>query len=268
VPKLSFITTGRNDNYDGNFIERLSTALRRNIKSLPDAEFIFVEWNPFLDRPLVCEELKKIFRDRVRYYVVHPKYHKYYCNIDEFLEYPAKNVGVRHATGEYICCTNSDIVFCPDLVHSLKTGQLSPIALYRATRIDIRLDYLHVTFPLQDKYILEKNYGPTNAAGDFLLMHKNLWKESTAYCEEFPWQRLHKDAFIVFLLSNVRGHKVENIGAITHWRHPSSWSNGRCRAKIGDVNWNFQKCGYKKNKDTWGLSFAEEEDRDGIIWLV
>ena len=41
MPRLSFIVTGRNDNYDQNFNERLTIALRRNIKSLPDAEFIF-----------------------------------------------------------------------------------------------------------------------------------------------------------------------------------------------------------------------------------
>lgn len=266
--KFTFITTGRNDAYDGNFNERLSIALRRNLKSFPDAEFIFVEWNSYLDRPLVSTKLKKFFGDRVKYYIVHPKYHKYYCNIDGFLEYPPKNVGVRRATGDYICCTNSDIIFCPDLVHNLKTKQLRDDVLYRATRIDIRQDYLHVVFPLHRKFILEENYGPMNAAGDFLLMHKDLWMSSTGYCEEYPWQRLHKDAYIVHLLSEVRGHKVENIGAMTHWRHPSSWSNGKCRAKVGDVYWDFKECDYKKNKDTWGLSFAKEVEENGLIWLV
>ena len=267
VPKFSFIVTGRNDSYDGNFNERLSIALRRNIKSFPEAEFIFVEWNPYLDHPLVCTKLKNLFGDRIKYYVVHPKYHKYYCNIDGFLEYPPKNVGVRRATGEYLCCTNSDIIFCPDLVNTLKTKKLDPAILYRATRIDISPEYLHVAFPLPKEHKLEENYGPTNAAGDFLLMHRDLWFETTAYCEEYPWQRLHKDAQIVYLLDR-RGHRIENIGSMTHWRHPSSWSNGKCRAKVGDVNWNFQECGYKKNKSTWGLTFAEEVNEDGIIWLV
>jgi hypothetical protein len=268
VPKYSFIVTGRNDSYDGNFNERLAIALRRNLKSFPDAEFIFVEWNPLLDRPLVSAKLKRAFGDSVKYYVVHPRYHKYYCNIDGFLEYPAKNVGVRRATGEYICCTNSDIIFCPDLVHNLKTKQLDERKLYRATRIDICAEYLHVAFPLHVKYKLEENYGPMNAAGDFLLMHKDIWNDSTGYCEEYPWQRLHKDAQIVWLLSECRHHKIENIGSMTHWRHPSSWSNGKCRAKVGDVYWKFKECGYKKNKDTWGLTFAEEVNENGIIWLI
>jgi len=267
VPRLSFVISGRNDNYDGNFDERLTIALDRNIKSLPDAEFIFVEWNPYLDRPLTSEKLDKEFGDRVRYYVVHPKYHKYYCSIDEFLEYPAKNVGIRKSTGQFIGCINSDIIFCPDLVESLK-GHLKGNVLYRATRIDIHQDYLDVNFPLKEKYSLEENYGYMNAAGDFLLMSNGMWQQATGYCEEYPWQRLHKDAYIVFLLADVRRFAVQNIGAMTHWRHPSSWSNGKCRARVGDVYWEFKDCDYKVNKKTWGLSFTKEEKRGAITWLV
>ena len=46
------------------------------------------------------------------------------------------------------------------------------------------------------------------------------------------------------------------------------WSNGMCRAKVGDTKWNIRDCAYERNKDTWGLTFADEEDRDGITWLV
>lgn len=264
--KLSFVVTGRNDNYDGNFNERLAIAMDKNIKSLPEAEFIFVEWNPYLNRQLVCEYLQERFDDKIKYYVVHPKYHKYYCSIDEFLEYPAKNVGVRRATGRFIGCINSDIIFCPDLVDRMNQSLRTNI-LYRATRIDINNLYLRVVFPLNRKYILEENYGITNAAGDFLLMSDELWNIATGYCEEYPWQRLHKDAFIVYLLHYIRSFRVENIGSMTHWRHPSSWSNGKCRARVGDPNWDFKKCTFEKNKDTWGLTFATEIEKDGIIWL-
>lgn len=267
MPRLSFVVTGRNDNYDGNFEERLIIALEHNIRSLPTAEFIFVEWNPYLDRPLTSEKLKDYFGDSIKCFVVHPKYHKYYCSIDEFLEYPAKNVGVRRAKGEFIGCINSDIIFCPDLVESLNDS-LSANILYRATRIDIRNDYLRVRFPLLSKCILERNYGNLNAAGDFLLMHKKIWELATGYCEEYPWQRLHKDAYIIYLLAEVKNFGIKNIGSMTHWRHPSSWSNGKCRARVGNVKWNFKLCDFRENKKTWGLTFAQEIDKNGIIWLV
>lgn len=264
--RLSFVVTGRNDDYDGNFDDRLITALSKNIASFPAAEFIFVEWNPYMDRALTSQKLRKVFGDRVRYFVVHPKYHEKYCTIDGFLEYPAKNVGVRKANGKYIGCINSDVVFCPDIVQKIN-GELRNHVLYRAARIDIKLEYMDIKFPLSKDYILGTNYGPTNAAGDFLLMHKDLWALSTGYCEEFPAQRLHKDAFIVYLLAEVRKFPVINIGSITHWRHPSSWSNGFCRGKVGDTKWDFKSCGYEKNVSTWGLTFAKEIKKEGLIWL-
>ena len=95
-----------------------------------------------------------------------------------------------------------------------------------------------------------------------------MWFNATGYCEEYPWQRLHKDAQLVYLLADKRGHEVRNIGSMTHWRHPSSWSNGMCRARVGDTMWKFQECQYEKNKKTWGLTFAKEEDRNGIVWLT
>ena len=67
MPKFSIITTGRNDNYDGNFSDRLAYAMSMNMRQMPEEEFIFVEWNPIMDKPLVCEGLKRLFADRVRY---------------------------------------------------------------------------------------------------------------------------------------------------------------------------------------------------------
>ena len=264
--KLSIIVTGRNDDYDGNFDERLAIALSNNIKSLPDAEFIFVEWNPYLNKPLTCSKLSNILGDRVKYYVVHPKYHERYCTIDGFLEYPAKNVGVRKSSRDFIICTNSDITFAPDLVERL-TGSLNEKTVYRATRIDIMLGYKYVQFPLPAKMVLGRSYGLTDASGDFLMLDKGTWNDITGYCEEFPEQRLHKDSFLVHILVNKMKLPVDVIGSMTHWRHPSSWSNGFCRSKVGDPKWDFTKAYYIRNKDTWGLSFTNEINRDGITWL-
>lgn len=262
---LSIVVTGRNDNYDGDFNDRLSLAINRNLKSLPDAEFIFVEWNPYMDRPLVCEELQKIFKDRIKYYAVHPKFHEAYCTFDEFNEYPAKNVGIRRAKGKFIACVNSDIIFDPQLVENLRRVSETNI-VYRASRIDIRPDYKYVRFPLLPKFILGRYTGPTDACGDFTMTDRDTWVRFTGYCEEFPEQRLHKDSLMVHLFTS-DGLPIRMIGSATHWRHPSSWANGFRRPKVGDTKWDFRKSGYKRNKFTWGLANADEVERNGIIWL-
>lgn len=267
MASLTVVVTGRNDNYDGNFEERLVLSLSRNVKSLPGAEFIFVEWNPFLDRPLVAENLKKIFGTRIRYYIVHPKYHEQYCTCDWFIEYPAKNIGIRRANGEYVLCTNSDIILSPEVTDNLN-GSLEAETIYRAIRVDIPMDYLDVKFPLLGKYKLGINRGLTNAAGDFLLLHRDMWHRVTGYCEEFPQQRLHKDAQIVYMLLDIKKYPVKELGMITHWRHPSSWSNSLNRPRVGDPHWKFRESGYVKNKDTWGLTHTKEVNRNGITWLM
>lgn len=267
MPNLSIIVTGRNDDYDGNFDERLIMALSKNIVSLPDAEFIFVEWNPIPKKRLTSEKIQMRFGNRIKCYVVDPKYHERYCTIDEFLEYPAKNVGVRRAKGDFILCMNSDVIFAPDTVNAMK-GTLKRDVVYRTSRIDIQPEYMDVHFPVPKRYFLCENKGLMNAAGDFLLMDRGTWFHITGYCEEFRQQRLHKDAFIVWQLVDQEKYPVEFIGAITHWRHPSSWSNGFRRARVGDTKWDFTKCGYTRNKGSWGLTFAKEQNRNGIIWLV
>lgn len=263
MENLSFVITGRNDNYDGNFDERLIVALAKNIAALPQAEFIFVEWNPIPNRPLTCENIRKIFGDRIRYYVGHPDFHNHYCTIDGFLEYPPKNIGIRKASESFVACMNSDIIFCPDLIENLK-GPLNKDVIYRANRVDIKLEYLDVNFPLDSQYILQIHEGVTNASGDFLMMSKDMWTNSTGYMEILPQQRLHKDSEILWRLRN---SPVQFLGHMTHWRHPSSWATSFNRPRVGDPNWNF-KTDFTRNADNWGLSHAIEEDRDGIIWLV
>jgi hypothetical protein len=265
--KLSIIITGRNDNYDVDFDDRLIIALSHNLKNLPDAEFIFVEWNPYMDRPLVCDKLKREYGKRIKYYVAHPKWHEKYCLFDGFNEYPAKNIGIKRASGKFILSMNSDVILYPELANYIKNNDLKEGILYRAIRVDIHSHYRDVSFPLNGRYILEENGGPTNASGDFLLMDKKTWHNATGYCEDFPSQRLHKDSFIIWLLNTRQKLPLQVIGKITHWRHPSSWSNGFKRDKVGDRNWDFTKTGWTKNNSMWGLSFAREINRDGIIWL-
>jgi hypothetical protein len=233
MPKFSLITTGRNDDYDGNFIERLVYALSQNISRLPEEEFIFVEWNPIPDKPLACDELQAVFGERIRYYVVDSKFHSRYCTIYPFIEYPAKNVGIRRAKGDFIISMNSDVILTPELVENLKKS-LSPKIIYRADRIDLKFEYFQVKFPLDPNQVIESCVGLYNACGDFICVDRNSWLKSRGYCEEFPQQRLHKDSQLVWLMTDLHDLRPVNIGSVTHWRHPSSWSNGFNRTDVGN----------------------------------
>jgi nucleoside-diphosphate-sugar epimerase len=265
---LTILTTGRNDNYDGNFNERLIIAMSQNMQRLPECKFVFVEWNPDPRNPLVCEDLQKAFGNKVKYYVVHPNFHSTYCTFDSFNEYPAKNVAIRRADTDFILSINSDVIISPDVAEKLK-GPLKRNTIYRAVRLDIRPDYLQVKFPLLPKFIVGENKGSTNACGDFLLLDRDSWHYSTGYMETIPSQRLHKDSEFVHRISEIGRRPIEFLGYITHWRHKSSWSNSnQNRPNVGNINWDFKKINFQKNSENWGLAHANEENSNGITWLI
>jgi GDP-D-mannose 3',5'-epimerase len=265
---LTVLTTGRNDNYDGNFNERLIIAMSQNMSRLNEAVFFFVEWNPIPNKRLVCEDLQIAFGNKIKYYVVHPDFHSTYCTFDAFNEYPAKNIAIRRTDTEFILSINSDVIISPEVAVKLR-GPLTRNKIYRAIRVDIQPDYLQVKFPLLNKYIVGQNEGFTNACGDFLMMDRDSWHKSTGYMETLPNQRLHKDSELVCRLSDREKMPIEFLGNITHWRHKSSWSNcNQDRPKVGDINWDYRKTSFIKNEANWGLNQAKEENRNGIIWLV
>ncbi len=115
--KLTHILTGKNDNYAGFFEERLYLTMKYNLhlyKKLGiDVEFLFVEWNPLQDKELLSTKLAQQFKDYdFKAYVIQPDIHdkvvgKYAYMT--FLEFFAKNVGIKRASGDYILCSNADI---------------------------------------------------------------------------------------------------------------------------------------------------------------
>lgn len=266
-PKLSVVLTGRNDDYDGNFNERLLIATRRNLKALPQAEFVFVEWNPIPSKKLVSQLLREEFGDRVQCFVVDKSF-RALGGKQEFAEFPAKNVGIRRARGEFILVTNSDIVFSPEVVKALN-GRLSRKICYRALRIDIPGNYFDVRFPIRRNRVLGINdVSPTDAAGDFMLLHRDIWFEATGFCEGFPDQRIHKDALMVEAILNQFALPIKVLGTISHWRHPSSHAANPKKNFIGDINWDYRWFAFRRNDRNWGLNNQTERTRAGIRWIV
>ena len=57
----------------------------------------------------------------------------------EYLEFLAKNVGIRRAAGEYVLTTNCDVFFSRVVLDVLQQGRLDPRVLYRAVRHDVKI---------------------------------------------------------------------------------------------------------------------------------
>jgi len=146
-PYLSIVIAARNDNYGGNFLERMQTFLNVLLPlaghySL-NAELIVVEWNPPLDRPRLREVLSWpgcMNTGEVRIIEVAGAIHGRMQNSDKLPMFDclAKNVGIRRAKGTYILVTNPDVLFSEELIAHLSTRRLSKDRFYRIDRYDFR----------------------------------------------------------------------------------------------------------------------------------
>ena len=121
-PVVSLVLTGRNDGYGGDFIARFFRSLRFNHQQLTERgiahELVFVEWAPPSERTpdprsdLRCDpgarcggRVPGMSWTRVtrKLLSLNPRL--------EYLEFPAKNVGVRRARGRFVLTSNCDVYF-------------------------------------------------------------------------------------------------------------------------------------------------------------
>ena len=105
-------------------------------------ELIIVEWNPPEGKPLLKDVLPKPDSDspvELRIIVVPNDIHETYRFSDSLPLYQmiAKNVGIRRAKGEFVLCTNIDILFSDRNFELLANRELQKGKFYRANRCDV-----------------------------------------------------------------------------------------------------------------------------------
>jgi hypothetical protein len=144
-PYLSIVMIGRNDNYGGDFKQRLQNCLHWTHRQLTShkitSELIFVNYNPlplpaiedFLDWPLSNQFVT------VRILTVPSEAHldfvtTYGVKNVPVLEYVAKNAGIRRSNGQFILCMNPDILIDDRIFGRLL--HLSEYHYYRCNRCD------------------------------------------------------------------------------------------------------------------------------------
>lgn len=148
---LSIVATSRNDNHGGDLNLRTAAFLesiyyqanRTQIK----VEVILVEWNPPKDKPLLKEVLSQPIDNNyvtLRYIIVPEEIHRKYKNSSQIPLYQmiAKNVGIRRAKGEFVLCTNIDIIFSNEIFDELAKKELKKGTFYRSNRCDVPSEVL------------------------------------------------------------------------------------------------------------------------------
>jgi hypothetical protein len=150
---LSIVATTRNDNHGGDLLKRTAAFVNsvyvQSAKFNLPVELILVEWNPPADKPLLKEVLPKPRTEsqvELRYVVVPAETHNTYRFASSMPLYQmiAKNVGIRRAKGEFILCTNIDILFSDDSFKILAKRSLEYGKFYRSNRCDIPKEVLEI----------------------------------------------------------------------------------------------------------------------------
>jgi hypothetical protein len=288
-PFLTIVLTGRNDNFGGDFNTRLFRAMRYNHDRLVDAgvshEFLFVEWRPLSDRPLLADLLRAEFPElltRLTTVVVDARYHAAFSQNPkvQFHEFIAKNVGIRRARGRFVLTTNTDIYLGRGVVQRLARRDLIERVLYRALRIDLKsgADTSHIDWNvLEDSrnYVAVNSMQPpffTNASGDFLLLDRETYHRLRGFNEVYRVAKIHVDSNFC-MKSHAVGVTLEDVGGPVYHiglgtLHASAavYRERPSDAPWGKTRWN--KSVLYENPDGWGLGNAPAQvARTGSIYL-
>jgi len=148
---LSIVATSRNDNHGGDLLRRTTAFVNGIFEQarkwdLP-VELILVDWNPPSASPALYEVLPKPAADVpvvVKHVVVPASLHRAYKSSETIPLYQmiAKNVGIRRATGEFILCTNIDILFSDACFQLFSAKRFEQGRFYRANRCDVPREIL------------------------------------------------------------------------------------------------------------------------------
>ncbi|MFC1521986.1 hypothetical protein ACFL6Y_06215 [Elusimicrobiota bacterium] len=250
-PYISVVIYARNDDHGGNMLARMKSSvfgfLEQAEKYKLRSELIISEWNPPRDKPRFKDVLAlptDLKYSKVRIITVDPRYHECHKNSDKIFVYGTKafNVGIRRAQGEFITTGTIDGLFSDELIEFLASGNLDKKAIYRTDRYDVNRDVVKQG-STQEKLeyckknvirVHGKNIEPwkinkawsmhTNAAGDFVIMSRDLWHGMRGY-PEFDLVGLRVDGFLCYIAAAMGAKEIilSEPMRLYHIDHDSVW---------------------------------------------
>ena len=146
-PYLSVVVAARNDNYGGDFEQRLQNCVNwfcyyADLFQL-NSEFLIVNYNPIKERMQLTDAIQFPKSNFVKFRIVTVPNSFHEKISDEKIrkkvplyEYVAKNIGIRRARGEFIVSGNPDVLWDPSYFEYMCKKDLSKDIYYRADRAD------------------------------------------------------------------------------------------------------------------------------------
>ena len=166
-PYVSFVVTARNDNYGGNWTNRINAFIKvlihqTNRVSLP-CELVFVEYNPPADKKHIYEELSIVDNKflTIRFITVPREFHQKLPDHEKVTvcEFIGKNIGMRRSKADWIVATNPDVLYSDELFDFFAQKNLNTQHFYRINRSDLSVDWIDPQY--SGETVLKKAKGNT-----------------------------------------------------------------------------------------------------------
>lgn len=268
-PTVCAVFAGRDDDYVPDNVERIRAVIDWNSKVLAD-EVIFVEWSPLPDRDLLSPKLARDYSN-LRCFVVPPELHARVATNPRIpvMEYHAKNVGIRRARSDFICATNSDILWDSGVRRIRRL--LDERLVFRTLRLELRWDgstprheYLRDPrnqLEFRDGWKQVLDYG----CGDFTLAHRSLWHRARGYDEALTAERISCDGRGLQQLLALGGRPVR-LGRHYHLFHETT-SSAAGNVTHGRVFEYWRDLPYENPPD-WGFASCEQVEVAERVWVL
>lgn len=271
VNEISIIVVGRNDNYGGDFSDRLKASLAWNLKNIPNHELIYVEWNPVEGKESDCIWIEKNHPNAKCYIVSREIHAKLSTNPNiPMMEYYAKNVGFRRATKDWILSINADICIGKDVAKNI--SKANPNRVYATHYQNMNWNGQTIT----EQYLADPNFQLTKysadntlggVVGNLVFTNGSNWLKATGYDETLSSVRAGVDTDGLKQLFSL-GVTPGVIGTHYHFDHGDSMVHGKPNLTHGKMELLKNRKYPYRNDDDWGLMNYKEKKISERIWQL
>ncbi len=282
---LTIVTCGKNDDFAGNFVQRLEHNLNKlvdNIDTLDikDVEILVTDWGSNEDKKLydVCNVEN---RDYLKFLHVPYDICKKYSPDSEFSVPHAINSGIRRANGNFVLYIDGDSYIPTEsfkkMYELLKSHNPEDNVYYWASRFMIPYKYQSNAKNIQDMDILLKKWiddgkitsGVTEIADHFFLSKANLSNfmggamgllvsKRIAFETTFLFEQLTKWGWMDVEFFQRMSYRYRCMGDLLELLDCEFYHIGHHEVKVGhDVhgfNPYLRPTNFKANPDNWGLA--------------